>query len=159
MSAIITRKRLRLMDSRSSAAQSRTFPGRRLAVVAWAAAVLVVFMTLVPGAAEACPKHHESSGITGSVTIAHKTMHVAQVTAVLVSKTGVAIRGTHCCCGVCGHGAGCASGCCAACSTAIDTVSGGIELPDVLGSHGLSVQGKIVSPAPPPDFRPPRLFA
>jgi hypothetical protein len=127
-------------------------------VIGWAAAVLVVFMTLLPSAAEACPKHHESGRITGSVTIAHKTMHVAQVTAVLVSKTGVAIRGTHCC-GVCGHGAGCASGCCAACSTAIDSVSGGIELPDASGSPGLSIQGTIVAPTPPPDFRPPRLFA
>jgi len=146
------------MDDRSSVAQSQAYPGHRLAVIVWAVAVLTVLMTLMPNVAEACPKQHTSSGITGSVTIRLKTTHVAEVTAVSASKIGVATRGAHCC-GVCGHGTGCASGCCVACSTAIDAVSGRIELPDATSSPGLSIQGKIVSLEPPPDFRPPRLFA
>lgn len=158
-SGIETRKRLRVMYSQSSRAQPQaSLRGRRLAVIAWAAAVIAVLMTLVPSAAQACPNRHTSSGITGSVTIAQKIPHLSQAT--IVSRTGVATRGAHCC-GLCGHGgtAGCMSGCCAACSTAIDIVDDGIELPDASASPGLSIQGKIVALAPPPDFRPPRLFA
>jgi len=40
----------------------------------------------------------------------------------------------------------------------MDNMGSGIELWDAPASHGLSIQGKIVSLAPPPDFRPPRLF-
>lgn len=146
------------MCSLSSRAQPQAFlRGRRLAVMVWAVAAIAVLMTLVPSAAEACPDRHTSSGITGSVTIAQNIPHVSQATT--VSKTGVATRGAHCC-GLCGHGgpAGCMSGCCAACSIAIDIGNDGIELPDVSAKPGLSIQGKIVSLAPPPDFRPPRLF-
>lgn len=158
---IETRKSLCVMYGQSSTAQPQAFlRGRRLAAIAWAAAVLAVFMMLVPGAAEACSKRHVSGGITRSVNIAHKTTHVAQVTAVSVSTIGVATRDVHCC-GIGGHCGGLvyASGCCAVCSTAIDIMSAGIEPPDTPGSHDLSIQGKIVSPTPPPVFRPPRLFA
>jgi len=147
------------MDSRASTTQSQV-PGRRYAAIVWVVAILAVLTTIVPNVAEACPTRHTSSGNTGLVTVALKTTHIVQVTAVSASKIGVATRGAHCC-GVCGHGgtAGCGSGCCVACSTAIDAVSGRIELPDATSSPGLSIQGKIVSPEPPPDFRPPRLFA
>jgi len=101
--AIETGKRLCAMDRRSSTPPSQAFPsGRRLAVGVWVAAVLAVFMTLAPGAAEACSKQHASGGITSSVDMANKTTHVAQASAVSVSNMGVAAPGPYCC-GVGGH--------------------------------------------------------
>jgi hypothetical protein len=135
------------------------FPGRRFAVILWGVVVLSVLVTLLPNAAQACPKQHAGSGITGAVTIAPKAAHQSTVKAVSAARVGAATRG-HCCerCGHGGNGA-CKSGCCAACTAAIDIVAAGVELPDTPRSHGLPIPGKVISSIPPPDFKPPRSFA
>jgi hypothetical protein len=132
---------------------------------------LAIFMMLTAGVAQACPRGKEAST---SVSIAHKIKRVGGiaheakliVTTASASSPALVLAKTICpgsglCCGgdSHSHGLGCASTCCSACSAAIDVASLGFFLLDGRIGHVLPPQDELASTRPPPDFRPPRIFA
>lgn len=132
---------------------------RGLAAVVLAAGV-GMFLMLTTGMAEACPPGKDASA---SVKVLHQAKRAVAMTAAVMPASAQAIPATsgQCCAGAphSHHAVGCASPCCFACSAATEALDCSLALPDGSTRHRLSDDGRAVSTKPPPDFRPPRLFA
>jgi hypothetical protein len=149
------------MFGRSKAALSQKFRAIQHALgAAVLAAGVTMFLTLTAGMAQACPPGKDAGGPVRVVHQPKRAVAVMSTPFIPALAKDISLAAGQCCGGGAhSHGVGCASGCCFACSAATDVTHSGLVLPDGSIRHGVPDESGAVSMKPPPDFRPPRLFA
>ena len=130
-----------------------------LRLAGMAAAAFWLLAILAIGESQACPKGDIGSadGKAAASAIYEPAVEVVFVASASASTHADQVNGFDCC----GHCSGidCSSGCCSTCAPALLAVNPTLVPDYVSYAYLLPLQAGIAPRKPPPEFRPPRIFA
>ena len=131
----------------------------RVLIAAVLVAGLAMSTVLTTEAAQACPTDSKSSNSVSVVQKSERALAVVSATSAPAVAIDVSQGRRRCCGGIHSQGADCVSACCFAFSAAMNGANAGLSFAAASICHGLPRQDGLVATRPPPDFRPPRIFA
>lgn len=144
----------KLKRCRRDGSVSRVF--RRVGMAVATACMLTI---VIAGDSLACPKGDNGNDHQKAVAaVVHKPV-VKMVFVASASTSGAAVGVNSIdCCGHC-SGMGVANGCCPACASAIVAFNPTLTPEYISQVHVLPLEAGAAHTKPPPEFRPPRIFA